>query len=109
MSECTCHKNYTLDTLIPQVGVITDIHEETPDVKTFCVTAPDGGKLFEHMPGQCAMVCAPGVKMCIRDRTNPTKKVTKQREKLTQSHTPMKGVFYEQQNYHYRSWRLCCL
>ena len=45
MSECTCHKNYTLDTLIPQVGVITDIHEETPDVKTFCVTAPDGGKL----------------------------------------------------------------
>ena len=51
MSECTCHKNYTLDTLIPQVGVITDIHEETPDVKTFCVTAPDGGKLFEHMPG----------------------------------------------------------
>ena len=46
MSECTCHKNYTLDTLIPQVGVITDIHEETPDVKTFCVTAPDGGKLF---------------------------------------------------------------
>ena len=61
MSECTCHKNYTLDTLIPQVGVITNIHEETPDVKTFCVTAPDGGKLFEHMPGQCAMVCAPGV------------------------------------------------
>ena len=52
MSECTCHKNYTLDTLIPQVGVITNIHEETPDVKTFCVTAPDGGKLFEHMPGQ---------------------------------------------------------
>ncbi len=61
MSECTCHKNYTLDTLIPQVGVITNIHEEIPDVKTFCVTAPDGGKLFEHMPGQCAMVCAPGV------------------------------------------------
>ncbi len=61
MSECTCHKNYTLDTLIPQVGVITDIHEETPDVKTFRVDAPDGGKLFEHMPGQCAMVCAPGV------------------------------------------------
>lgn len=33
MSECTCHKNYTLDTLIPKVGVITDIREETPDVK----------------------------------------------------------------------------
>ena len=51
MSECTCHKNYTLDTLIPQVGVITDIHEETPDVKTFCVTAPDGGKLFRAYAG----------------------------------------------------------
>ena len=61
MSECTCHKNYTLDTLIPKVGVITDIREETPDVKTFRVNAPEGGKLFEHMPGQCAMLCAPGV------------------------------------------------
>ena len=60
MSECTCHKNYTLDTLIPQVGVITDIRQETPDVKTFRVNAPEGGKLFEHMPGQCAMVCVPG-------------------------------------------------
>ena len=37
MSECTCHKNYTLDTLIPKVGVITDIRQETPDVKTFRV------------------------------------------------------------------------
>lgn len=59
--ECTCHTNYTLDTLIPRVGVITDIRQETPDVKTFCVQAPEGGKLFEHMPGQCAMVCVPGV------------------------------------------------
>ena len=55
MSECTCHKNYTLDTLIPKVGVITDIRQETPDVKTFRVNAPEGGKLFEHMPGQCAI------------------------------------------------------
>ena len=54
-------ENYTLDTLIPKVGVITDIRQETPDVKTFRVNAPEGGKLFEHMPGQCAMVCAPGV------------------------------------------------
>ena len=58
MSECTCSKH---DVLIPQVGVIRDIRRETPDVKTFCVTAPEGGKLFEHMPGQCAMVCVPGV------------------------------------------------
>ena len=61
MSECTCHKNYSLDTLIPKVGIITDIREETPDVKTFRVNAPEGGKLFEHMPGQCAMLCEPGV------------------------------------------------
>ena len=47
MSECTCHKNYTLDTLIPKVGIITDIRQETPDVKTFRVNAPDGGKLFD--------------------------------------------------------------
>ena len=44
MSECTCHKNYTLDTLIPKVGVITDIRQETPDVKTFRVEAPEGSK-----------------------------------------------------------------
>ena len=49
------------DPLIPMVGVVTMIRTDTPDVKTFRVNAPDGGKLFEHMPGQCAMVCAPGV------------------------------------------------
>ncbi len=61
MSECSCHKNYKLDTLVPRVGVITDIRQETPDVKTFRVNAPEGGKLFEHMPGQCAMLYAPGI------------------------------------------------
>ena len=61
MSECTCHKNYTLDTLIPKVGVITDIRQETPDVKTFRVVTPDGKKAFEHKPGQCAMLSVPGV------------------------------------------------
>lgn len=60
MSECTCHKNYQLDTLIPQVGVITDIREETPDVKTFRVNAPEGGKLFEHMPGPVRHAVRPG-------------------------------------------------
>ena len=61
MSECTCHQNYVLDTLVPMVGVITDIRQETPDVKTFRVNAPEGGKLFEHKPGQCAMLYAPGI------------------------------------------------
>ncbi len=49
------------ETLIPRVGVITDIRIDTPDVKTFRVEAPEGGKLFEHMPGQCAMLSIPAV------------------------------------------------
>ncbi len=62
MSEgCSCHTNYKLDILIPKVGVITDIRQETPDVKTFRINAPEGGKLFDHLPGQCAMICAPGI------------------------------------------------
>ena len=44
------------ETLIPKLGVVTDIRQETPDVKTFRVNAPEGGKVFEHMPGQCAML-----------------------------------------------------
>ena len=49
------------ETLIPQVGVVTDIRQDTPDVKTFRVVGLDGKKLFEHIPGQCAMVSVPGV------------------------------------------------
>ncbi len=75
MCECNCHTNYTLDTLIPKVGIITDIKQETPDVKTFCVTAPEGGKLFEHMPGQCAMLCVPGISEAMFSITSsPTNK-----------------------------------
>ena len=47
--------------LIPQVGVVTDIRQETGDVKTFRVVGTDGKKLFEHIPGQCAMLSVPGV------------------------------------------------
>ena len=53
------------ETLIPKVGVITDIRKDTPDVKTFRVVGTDGKKLFEHMPGQCAMVSVPGVGECM--------------------------------------------
>ena len=75
MCECNCHTNYELDTLIPKVGVITDIRQETPDVKTFRVNAPEGGKLFEHMPGQCAMICVPGVSEAMFSITSsPTNK-----------------------------------
>ena len=49
------------ETLIPQIGVVTDIRIDTPDVKTFRVVGLDGKKCFEHMPGQCAMLSIPGV------------------------------------------------
>ncbi len=51
----------TTDTLIPYIGVVTEIRNDTPDVKTFRIEAPQGGKVFEHMPGQCAMLSIPGV------------------------------------------------
>ena len=75
MCECNCHENYNLDTLIPKVGIITGITQETPDVKTFKVNAPGGGKLFEHLPGQCAMLCAPGISEAMFSITSsPTNK-----------------------------------
>ncbi len=49
------------EVLIPSIGVITDIRKDTPDVKTFRVVGLDGKKLFEHMPGQCAMLSIPGI------------------------------------------------
>lgn len=48
------------DTLIPLIGEVTDIRIDTPDVKTFRVNALGGGKVFEHIPGQCAMLSIPG-------------------------------------------------
>ena len=51
----------TSETLIPKLGVITDVRQDTPDIKTFRVVSPEGKKLFDHRPGQCAMVSIPGV------------------------------------------------
>ena len=48
------------ETLIPHIGVVTEIRQDTPDVKTFRVNALEGGKVFEHIPGQCAMLSIPG-------------------------------------------------
>lgn len=50
----------TNETLIPLIGEVTDIRIDTPDVKTFRVNAIGGGKVFEHIPGQCAMLSIPG-------------------------------------------------
>ena len=49
------------EALIPMVGQVIDIRQDTPDVKTFRVVGLDGKKLFEHIPGQCAMLSVPGV------------------------------------------------
>ena len=49
------------DTLIPSIGVITDVRIDTPDIKTFRVVTTDGKKAFDHRPGQCAMLSIPGV------------------------------------------------
>ena len=49
------------DNIIPMLGVVTAIRTDTPDIKTFRVEAIGGGKCFEHMPGQCAMLSIPGV------------------------------------------------
>ena len=49
------------DPLFPQLGVVTDIRTDSPDVKTFRVVGLDGKKPFLHIPGQCAMLSVPGV------------------------------------------------
>lgn len=53
---CNCGNH-----LLPTIGVVTDVFDETADVKTFRVEAPGGGKPLEHMPGQCAILSAPGM------------------------------------------------
>ncbi len=63
------------ETLIPTIGVITAIRQDTPDVKTFRVLTRDGKKPFEHRPGQCAMVSIPGVSEAMFSITSsPTNK-----------------------------------
>ena len=51
----------SIENLVPQLGVVTAIRTDTPDIKTFRVNTLGGGKVFEHKPGQCAMLSIPGV------------------------------------------------
>ena len=51
----------TPNNLIPMIGVVTNVRVDTPDIKTFRVEKIDGGKCFEHQPGQCSMLSIPGV------------------------------------------------
>lgn len=72
MCSCGCGSK---DFLLPQVVVVTQIRKETSDLKTFRMELPGGGKPFEHMPGQCAMISVPGMGEAIFSITSsPTKK-----------------------------------
>ena len=60
---------------MPVVCNVIDIRQDTPDVKTFRVVTPEGKKPFEHRPGQCAMLSAPGVsEAMISITSSPTNK-----------------------------------
>ena len=63
------------ETLIPVVCKVTDIRQDTPDVKTFRVVTPEGKKPFDHRPGQCAMLSVPGIsEAMISITSSPTNK-----------------------------------
>lgn len=47
--------------LLPQICRITDIREETPDVKTFAIQSAAGQKPFDILPGQLGMLSLLGV------------------------------------------------
>ena len=49
------------ETLIPKIGVVTEVRIDTPDIKNFRVVGMDGKKPFVHKPGQCAMISLPGI------------------------------------------------
>ena len=55
--SCSCSKN----PLLPTVCHVTDIRQETPDVKTFRVQTLDNERPFLPMPGQLGMFSLPGV------------------------------------------------
>lgn len=57
--SCSCHGH--VDPLVPEVAVIEDIRKDTPDVTTFRVVKPAGGKPFTSLPGQCAMISVPPI------------------------------------------------
>ncbi len=46
MCSCGCGGSHKHDELVPMVGVITDIQEQTPDVKTFRVVSPRGRQAY---------------------------------------------------------------
>jgi len=53
--------NRTINPLLPQICQITDIREETPEVKAFRIQTMEGGKPFAILPGQLAMLSLLGI------------------------------------------------
>ena len=73
--SCTCNKHEHVNPLMPEIAEIIDVRKDTHDVTTFRVTKPGGGKPFEHMPGQCAMISVPPLGEAIFSITSsPTQK-----------------------------------
>jgi NAD(P)H-flavin reductase len=52
VSNCSCESG---NPLVPTLGTVFKIVEETPDIKTFHVSTKDGKKPFTPMPGQLGM------------------------------------------------------
>ena len=72
--SCSCNEEH-VNPLIPEIVVIKEMRADTQDVTTFRVTKPGGGKPFEHMPGQCAMISVPPLGEAIFSITSsPTQK-----------------------------------
>ncbi|WP_291633678.1 FAD/NAD(P)-binding protein [Clostridium sp.] len=70
---CSCNEH--VNPLIPEIVVIEEMRADTEDVTTFRVVKPNGGKAFEHMPGQCAMISVPPLGEAIFSITSsPTQK-----------------------------------
>lgn len=49
------------DALLPMLCLVTDIRQDTSDIKTFQVESTQGGLCFDYKPGQCAMLSMPGI------------------------------------------------
>ena len=61
MTVATASDVLRINNLVPKVGLVREILEETPDVKVFRITTPSGEKPFTPMPGQLGMFSLPAV------------------------------------------------
>ena len=59
-----------INNLVPKIGVVREILDETPDVKTFRISTPEGERPFTPMPGQLGMYSMPAVGEAMFSVTN---------------------------------------